>query len=157
MKLGLVIDLDTCVGCHACATACKQWNTSGMTGPLSDDRPYGRDPEGVWFNRIRTFEVEESLETPAVRRCIFRCPCMHCEDGRLALPFVRPVLPINAPKTVLCWLTKRNVWVVICVLGLALMARVNWIRNPARMKKCTLCIDRIYDEELPVASANRLV
>ncbi|MFP4132124.1 MAG: 4Fe-4S binding protein, partial [Thiohalospira sp.] len=29
MKLGLVIDLDTCVGCHACAVACKQWNTSG--------------------------------------------------------------------------------------------------------------------------------
>ncbi|MCH9757812.1 MAG: 4Fe-4S binding protein, partial [Proteobacteria bacterium] len=27
MKLGLVIDLDTCVGCHGCATACKQWNT----------------------------------------------------------------------------------------------------------------------------------
>jgi len=26
MKLGLVIDLDTCVGCHACATACKEWN-----------------------------------------------------------------------------------------------------------------------------------
>ena len=21
-KLGLVIDLDTCVGCHACATSC---------------------------------------------------------------------------------------------------------------------------------------
>ena len=26
MKLGLVIDLDTCVGCHACAVACKEWN-----------------------------------------------------------------------------------------------------------------------------------
>ena len=25
-KLGLVIDLDTCVGCHACAVACKEWN-----------------------------------------------------------------------------------------------------------------------------------
>ncbi|MCE2918379.1 MAG: 4Fe-4S binding protein, partial [Roseomonas sp.] len=24
-KLGLVIDLDTCVGCHACATNCKEW------------------------------------------------------------------------------------------------------------------------------------
>ena len=27
-KLGLVIDLDTCVGCHACAVNCKEWNTS---------------------------------------------------------------------------------------------------------------------------------
>jgi len=27
-KLGLVIDLDICVGCHACATACIQPPTS---------------------------------------------------------------------------------------------------------------------------------
>ncbi|WP_198926572.1 4Fe-4S binding protein, partial [Acidithiobacillus thiooxidans] len=35
MRLGLVIDLDTCVGCHACAVACKEWNTSGTTGALT--------------------------------------------------------------------------------------------------------------------------
>ena len=28
-KLGLVVDLDTCVGCHACVTACKGWNACG--------------------------------------------------------------------------------------------------------------------------------
>ncbi len=28
-KLGLVIDLDTCVGCQACATSCKDWNHQG--------------------------------------------------------------------------------------------------------------------------------
>ena len=33
-KLGLVIDLDTCVGCHACATSCKEWNAGGIAGPL---------------------------------------------------------------------------------------------------------------------------
>ncbi len=33
MKLGLVVDLDTCVGCHACAVACKEWNgESAMAG-----------------------------------------------------------------------------------------------------------------------------
>ena len=32
-KLGLVIDLDTCVGCHACAVGCKQWNSGGIAGP----------------------------------------------------------------------------------------------------------------------------
>ena len=26
-KLGLVIDLDICVGCHACVVNCKEWNT----------------------------------------------------------------------------------------------------------------------------------
>ena len=27
-RLGLVIDLDTCVGCQACVVSCKEWNTA---------------------------------------------------------------------------------------------------------------------------------
>ena len=60
-KLGLVIDLDICVGCHACAVNCKEWNTSGHSSPLHDIDPYGDDPTGVWFNRIHTFEVESEI------------------------------------------------------------------------------------------------
>jgi Fe-S-cluster-containing dehydrogenase component len=56
-KLGLVIDLDICVGCHACAVACKEWNDGGAFGPLPDDDPYGAEPHGVWFNRVHTYEV----------------------------------------------------------------------------------------------------
>ena len=40
-KLGLVIDLDICVGCHACAVNCKEWNTGGHSSPLHDVEPYG--------------------------------------------------------------------------------------------------------------------
>ena len=36
IQLALVIDLKVCVGCHACVTSCKQWNTSGSAGPLAD-------------------------------------------------------------------------------------------------------------------------
>ena len=56
-KLGLVIDLDTCVGCHACAVACKEWNDGGQFGVLPDANAYGSDPSGVWFNRVHTYEV----------------------------------------------------------------------------------------------------
>ncbi|MBU6417378.1 MAG: 4Fe-4S dicluster domain-containing protein, partial [Xanthomonadaceae bacterium] len=56
-KLGLVIDLDICVGCHACAVACKEWNDGGDFGPLADDDPYGAEPHGVWFNRVHSYEV----------------------------------------------------------------------------------------------------
>jgi len=40
-RLGLVIDLDICVGCHACAVNCKEWNTGGIAAPLTDMNPYG--------------------------------------------------------------------------------------------------------------------
>ena len=49
-QLALVIDLNVCVGCHACVTSCKQWNTSGSAGPLADEQPYGADPTGTFFN-----------------------------------------------------------------------------------------------------------
>ena len=58
-KLGLVIDLDTCVGCQACATSCKEWNTAGYSAPLTDEDPYGADPHGTWLNRVHAFEVGE--------------------------------------------------------------------------------------------------
>ena len=63
-KLGLVIDLDTCVGCHACATSCKEWNAGGITGPLTDENAYGKDPHGVWFNRVHSYEVAAQERPP---------------------------------------------------------------------------------------------
>src|SRR3546814_11941443 len=57
-KLGLVIDLDICVGCHACAVNCKEWNDGGHSAPLTDLDPYGAEPQGVWFNRVHSFETE---------------------------------------------------------------------------------------------------
>ena len=54
-KLGLVIDLDTCVGCQACVTACKGWNDQGIG--LSDQDPYGADPSGTFLNRVHSYQV----------------------------------------------------------------------------------------------------
>ena len=82
MKLGLLIDLDTCVGCHACAIACKEWNASSqVSGALSDYEPFGAEPSGVWFNRVRHYEVGDypdlqddqlSAVVHALRRCRLR-------------------------------------------------------------------------------------
>ena len=59
-RLGLVIDLDTCVGCQACVVNCKEWNTGGHPAPLSDLRPYAEDPVGAWLNRVHGFETSET-------------------------------------------------------------------------------------------------
>jgi len=58
-KLGLVIDLDICVGCHACAVNCKEWNSGGHMAPLTDYEAWGDSPSGVWFNRVHSFEAGE--------------------------------------------------------------------------------------------------
>ena len=65
-QLALVIDLNVCVGCHACVTACKQWNTSGTAGPLSDQQPYGAAPSGTFLNRVQTYEAGEFPDTETI-------------------------------------------------------------------------------------------
>jgi len=147
MKLGLVIDLDVCVGCHGCSVSCKQWNTSGTTGPLSDMDPYGPDPEGTWFNRIRSYEVGSYPENKTVN---FPMSCMHCEDA--ACVDVCPtgasykresdgIVLIDQDKCMGC-----NYCSWACPYGARELDR-----NSGTMKKCTLCVDRIYDEKLPEA------
>jgi Fe-S-cluster-containing dehydrogenase component len=76
-SLGLVIDLDTCVGCQACVTACKQWNTGGLMAPLTDTDPYGGDVDGVWFNRVHTYE---HVTDGAERTVHFPRSCLHCAE-----------------------------------------------------------------------------
>ena len=76
-QLALVIDLNVCVGCYACVTSCKQWNTSGSAGPLVDEHAYGADPTGTFFNRVQTYEAGSFPGTETIH---FPKSCLHCED-----------------------------------------------------------------------------
>ncbi|VAW21084.1 Anaerobic dimethyl sulfoxide reductase chain B, iron-sulfur binding subunit [hydrothermal vent metagenome] len=145
-RLGLVIDLDTCVGCHACVISCKEWNTSNYGAPLSDMDAYGEQPVGTFLNRVHTYEVKEP-EAPA-QIVHFPKSCLHCQDA----PCVT-VCPTGASY-------KRSedgivlVNEVDCIgCGLCAWACPYGAREmdaqAGVMKKCTLCVDRIYNENIP--------
>ncbi len=78
-KLGLVIDLDTCVGCQACVIACKGWNDQGADGPLSDQSPHGAAPSGTFLNRVHSYAVEVPQGPPQTVH--FPRSCLHCADA----------------------------------------------------------------------------
>jgi Fe-S-cluster-containing dehydrogenase component len=143
-KLGLVIDLDTCVGCHACATSCKEWNSVGYSAPLTDQDVRGGDPHGTWLNRVHSYEAGEG---PGSRTVHFPRSCLHCET-----PACVTVCPTGAsykraadgivlvnPDT--CIGCKLCSWA--CPYG----AR-EYDHGDGTMKKCTLCVDRIYNETM---------
>lgn len=143
-KLGLVIDLDICVGCHACAVSCKEWNAGGHSAPLTDFDPYGSDATGVWFNRIHSFEAGEGADARTIH---FPKSCLHCEtpDCVTVCPtgasYKRAedgIVLVNADICIGC---KLCAWA--CPYG----AR-EFDADDGVMKKCTLCIDRIYNENL---------
>ena len=184
-QLALVIDLNVCVGCHACAVGCKEWNAGGFAAPLTDEQPYGKDPSGVWFNRVHSYELAATdFTTPAhdpgahqalnfaqsasATACSSNVPlaqqlaaqpaqtlhfprsCLHCETP--ACVTVCPtgasykrgedgIVLVDEDKCIGCGLCA---WA--CPYGAREMSPVDGV-----MKKCTLCVDRIYNENLPEA------
>lgn len=143
-KLGLVIDLDTCVGCHACAVSCKEWNSGGIAAPLTDTDPYGAEPDGVWFNRIHSFETDAGDNGRTVH---FPRSCLHCDNALCVTvcptgaSYKREEDGIVLVDEDLCIGCKLCSWA--CPYG----AR-EYDASEGVMKKCTLCVDRIYNENL---------
>ena len=137
-KLGLVIDLDTCVGCHACVIACKGWNTEHYGAPLSDQDAYGAAPSGTFLNRVHSYEI--TPEAGPAQLVHFPKSCLHCEDapcvtvcptGASYKRVEDGIVLVNEADCIGCGLCA---WA--CPYGareMDLTARV--------MKKCTLCID----------------
>ena len=62
-KLGMLIDLSLCVGCNACAVACKQENEV---------------PTGCFNTWIESFDVETDGQ---IKRANIPKLCNHCEDA----------------------------------------------------------------------------
>ncbi|MCX8521140.1 MAG: 4Fe-4S dicluster domain-containing protein [Rhodoferax sp.] len=146
-QLALVIDLNVCVGCHACVTSCKQWNTSGSAGALADVNPYGKDPGGTFFNRVQTFEVGEFPNTQTVH---FPKSCLHCED-----PPCVPVCPTGASYKraedgIVLVDYDKCIGCSYCAWACPYGARELDMERKV-MTKCTLCVDRVYDQTLPPA------
>ncbi len=147
-KLGLVIDLDTCVGCHACVISCKEWNTTAYGAPLSDVDAYGAEPVGTFLNRVHTFEAKQ--EGCSAQTVHFPKSCLHCEDAPCVTvcptgaSYKREedgIVLVNEDHCIGCGLCA---WA--CPYGARELDKVEGV-----MKKCTLCVDRIYNENIPSA------
>ena len=67
MKMGMVIDLEKCIGCRSCMVACKQHNAQ---------------PPETWWNRVFTPGSHRHL-TPPAKGVEYFLPvhCQHCENA----------------------------------------------------------------------------
>jgi len=146
-RLGLVIDLDTCVGCHACAVACKEWNTGGFPAPLSDREPYGAAATGTWLNRVHSFEAGQGTSGRTVH---FPKSCLHCANAECVSVCPTGASYKRAEDGIVLVDESTCIGCGLCAWACPYGAR-ELDEASGVMKKCTLCIDRIYNENLTAA------
>jgi sulfite dehydrogenase (quinone) subunit SoeB len=145
-KLGLVIDLDTCVGCQACVTACKGWNDQGYGAPLSDTDPYGAEPAGTFLNRVHSYEVQPA--DGAAQIINFPRSCLHCQDAPCVTVCPTGASYKRAEDGIVLVNEDACIGCGLCAWACPYGAR-ELDPTAGVMKKCTLCVDRIYNEKLP--------
>ena len=137
MQLGFYFDQTRCIGCFACAVACKDWH----------DTPAG--PE-----RWMRIKYNESGKFPNVFVSYLINPCFQCEE-----PVCIPVCPVGA-------ITKRGEDGIVIVDSEKCLGNVECdskclkacpydapqfsSKNGAKMKKCNFCIDRYVENKLPI-------
>jgi sulfite dehydrogenase (quinone) subunit SoeB len=143
-KLGLVIDLDTCVGCQACVTACKEWNTGGHMAPLTDIDPYGGRVDGVWFNRVHSYEHTTEAGGRTVN---FPRSCLHCETPACVTVCPTGASYKRASDGIVLIDESKCIGCKLCSWACPYGAR-EFDTDVGVMKKCTLCVDRIYNDNL---------
>ena len=136
------------MGCHACAVNCKEWNSGGHMAPMTDLDPYGPNPLGVWFNRIHAFEAGEGADSRTVH---FPRSCLHCETPACVTACPTGASYKRAEDGIVLIDEDKCIGCKLCSWACPYGAR-EYDYDVGVMKKCTLCIDKIYNETLDEAS-----
>lgn len=159
--------MDTCVGCHACAVACKEWNArSAAAGGAPDYDPAGQAASGVWFNRIRQYEVDDTPAAPSTadmkqapaqgghwnlsKTLNVPMSCLHCEQADCVTVCPTGASYKRAEDGIVLVDPEKCMGCNYCAWACPYGAR-ELDEEAGVMRKCTLCVDRIYDTALPEA------
>lgn len=149
-RWGMVIDLDRCTGCQACAIACKAENNVAAVGAAEALR-------GRTISWMQVLAEEDDEHPGEVRRFIPR-PCLQCDD-----PPCTKVCPVYAtyrnPEGIVAQIYARCIGCRFCMAACPYNAKYfNWhryqtdapgqnpdvsVRPKGVVEKCTFCHHRL--------------
>ncbi len=165
-RWAMVVDLDRCIGCGACAAACYAENNIGVVGVQRVIQ--GR--EMAWL------QVQRYLDPEDARRVIFLpMMCQHCDNAPC-----EPVCPVYAPhhgrEGLNNQIYNRCIGTRFCAQNCPYkVRRFNWfdwawpdplplqlnpnvtVRSKGVMEKCSFCIQRIKDAHGIAKNENRRI
>ena len=120
--------------------------------PLPDFHAYEDGAWGVWFNRIHSFEERGSNygadgAGEGARTVHFPKSCLHCEDAACVTVCPTGASYKRAEDGIVLVNESMCIGCKLCSWACPYGAR-EFDPDEGVMKKCTLCIDRIYNENL---------
>ena len=165
-RWGMVVDLDKCIGCGACAAACYAENNIGVVGVerVIEGREMG------WMS-VERYQSEDNME----KVTFLPMMCQHCDNAPC-----ESVCPVYAPHHSAEGLNNqiynRCIGTRFCVQNCPYkVRRFNWydwqwpdpmnlqlnpdvtVRSKGVMEKCSFCIQRIKEVRSVALNEKRMI
>ncbi|MFH1336285.1 MAG: 4Fe-4S dicluster domain-containing protein [Candidatus Zixiibacteriota bacterium] len=129
IKKALLIDITQCIGCQACASACKEAN--GLPGEQEaelSDTAYTvvKEKDGVYYRRL----------------------CMHCND-----PTCASVCPVRAfektPEGAVIYHAYKCIGCRYCMQACPFsVPTYEWKKRAPKVRKCIMCYERLKEGKI---------
>lgn len=148
-RMTILVSPELCIGCRACQTSCKAWNS--LPGDKTANNGNFESPADLTphlYNRIRYVEVP-STQTP-VRWLFVSQRCMHCDDAGCMKICPAPGALYKTSEGAVAYDKDKCIGCKLCVTS----CPFNVPRYDAQNKvaKCNLCADRIANGLQPACT-----
>ena len=114
---------------------------------LSDQDAYGSEPSGTFLNRVHSYEVQP--DTGPAQVINFPRSCLHCENAPCVTVCPTGASYKRAEDGIVLVNEDACIGCGLCAWACPIWCPRTRSANAGVMKKCTLCVDRIYNENLP--------